>query len=186
RHAPKAGVTMMLVVLVMTVFVDLIIAVATGMVMASMVFMKRHSDLQLQSIKTIREVDEDTPLSQEEAEIFRAAQGRILLVHLGGPMSFGAAKGMARLLAQFDEYDSLILELTDMPQIDFTASRALFDMVTDAKSMGREVFLVGTRKPVQEMLTKQGIIAEVPAGHRVEKRLAALQEAQRLLRAKQA
>ena len=40
RHAPKAGVTMMLVVLVMTVFVDLIIAVATGMVMASMVFMK--------------------------------------------------------------------------------------------------------------------------------------------------
>ena len=94
------------------------------MVMASMVFMKRHSDLQLQSIKTIREVDEDTPLSPEEAEIFRAAQGRILLVHLGGPMSFGAAKGMARLLAQFDEYDSLILELTDMPQIDFTASRA--------------------------------------------------------------
>ncbi|MBP6806679.1 MAG: SulP family inorganic anion transporter, partial [Chromatiaceae bacterium] len=186
RHAPKAGVTMMLVVLVMTVFVDLIIAVATGMVMASMVFMKRHTDLQLQSIKTIREVDEDTPLSPEEAEIFRAAQGRILLVHLGGPMSFGAAKGMARLMAQFDEYDSLILELTDMPQIDFTASRALFDMVTDAKSMGREVFLVGTRKPVQEMLTKQGIIAEVPAGHRVEKRLVALQEAQRLLRAKQA
>jgi SulP family sulfate permease len=182
RNAPKAGVTMMFVVLVMTVLVDLIIAVATGMVMASMVFMKRQTDLQLKSIKTIREVDEDTPLSPQEAEIFREAEGRILLLHLGGPMSFGAAKGMARLLAQFDQYDILILELTDMPQIDFTASRALYDMVIDAKTMGREVFLVGTRPPVHSMLTKLGIIAAVPASHMIENRLATLQEAQRLLR----
>ncbi len=181
RNAPKAGVTMMFVVLAMTVLVDLIIAVATGMVMASMIFMKRHTDLQLQSIKAIREVDEDSPLSPEEAAIFQQAQGRIMMLHLGGPMSFGAAKGMARLLAQFDEYDILILELTDMPQIDFTASRALYDMVFDAKAMGREVFLVGARPRVADMLTKQGIIDQVPAAHRVEKRLAALQAAQRLL-----
>ena len=186
RAAPKAGVIMMFVVLGMTVLVDLIIAVATGMVMASMVFMKRQTDLQLQSIKAIREVDEDSPLSPEEADIFHQAQGRIMMLHLGGPMSFGAAKGMARLLAQFDEYDVLILDLTDMPQIDFTASRALHDMVFDAKSMGREVFLVGTRGPVAEMLTKQGIIDQVPAAQRVEKRLAALQAAQRLLQARSA
>ena len=186
RAAPKVGVIMMFVVLAMTVLVDLIIAVATGMVMASMVFMKRQTDLQLQSIKAIREVDEDSPLSPEEAEIFHQAQGRIMMLHLGGPMSFGAAKGMARLLAQFDEYDVLILDLTDMPQIDFTASRALYDMVFDAKSMGREVFLVGTRGPVVEMLTKQGIIDQVPAAHRVEKRLAALQAAQALLHARTA
>jgi SulP family sulfate permease len=173
---------MMIVVLTMTVLVDLIIAVATGMVMASMVFMKRQTDLQLQSIKAIREVDEDSPLTPEEAEIFREAQGRIMMLHLGGPMSFGAAKGMARLLAEFDQYDILILELTDMPQIDFTASRALYDMVYDARSMGREVFLVGARKPVAEMLTKQGIMAQVPEDRRIEKRLAALQEAQMLLR----
>lgn len=183
RNAPKAGVTMMFVVLAMTVLVDLIIAVATGMVMASMIFMKRHTDLQLQSIKAIREVDEDSPLSPEEAEIFQQAQGRIMMLHLGGPMSFGAAKGMARLLAQFDEYDILILDLTDMPQIDFTASRALYDMVFDAKTMGRQVFLVGGRKSVVEMLTKQGIIDQIPADHRVEKRLVALQAAQRLLEA---
>jgi SulP family sulfate permease len=100
-------------------------------------------------------------------------------------MSFGAAKGMARLLAQFDQYDILILELTDMPQIDFTASRALYDMVIDAKTMGREVFLVGTRPPVHSMLTKLGIIAAVPASHMIENRLATLQEAQRLLRERQ-
>ena len=113
--APKAGVVTMMVVLLVTVFVDLIIAVAIGMTMAGMVFMNRMVDLQLKSISTTREVDEDSPLDEEEAAILAEAKGRILVFHLGGPMSFGAAKGMARRLAQYDEYDVLILDLTDMP-----------------------------------------------------------------------
>jgi SulP family sulfate permease len=179
--APKAGVLMMVVVLVMTVFIDLIIAVAVGMAMAGMVFMKRMVDLQLESINVIRDVDEDTPLTEEEAAIVNEAKGHILLFHLGGPMSFGAAKGMARQLAQFDEYDVLILELTDVPQIDFTATRALFDMVQDAQSMGRQVFLVGCRKQVCEMMRKQGVTTGVPKDHLVEARLDALRSAHRLV-----
>lgn len=41
RHAPRAGVMMMFSVLFITVFVDLITAVAIGMIMASFVFMQR-------------------------------------------------------------------------------------------------------------------------------------------------
>lgn len=185
RTAPKAGVAMMVVVLSMTVFIDLIIAVAVGMAMAGMVFMKRMVDLQLESIHTIREVDEDTPLSEDEAEIIKEADGRILLFHLGGPMSFGAAKGMARQLAQFDEYDALVLELTDVPQIDFTATRALYDMVYDAQSMGRQVFLVGCRKQVCDMMKQQGVTASVPKENIVGERLDALNFALRLIRENQ-
>ncbi|MBT8420096.1 MAG: hypothetical protein KJO08_04455, partial [Gammaproteobacteria bacterium] len=47
HHAPKAGVVMMFTVLFITVFVDLITAVAIGVIMASLVFMKRMTDLQL-------------------------------------------------------------------------------------------------------------------------------------------
>lgn len=179
--APKAGVAMMVVVLLMTVFIDLIMAVAVGMAMAGMVFMKRMVDLQLESINTIRDVDEDTPLSEEEAGIIKEAKGRILVFHLGGPMSFGAAKGMARQLAEFDEYDALILELTDVPQIDFTATRALFDMVHDAQSVGREVFLVGCHEQVCEMMRKQGVTSQLPKQNLVKDRLDALRLARRLL-----
>ncbi|RKZ58350.1 MAG: hypothetical protein DRQ44_14805 [Gammaproteobacteria bacterium] len=179
--APRAGVAMMMVVLGMTVFVDLIMAVAIGMAMAGMVFMKRMVDLQLESINAIREVDEDTPLSEEEAEIVKQAEGRILLFHLGGPMSFGAAKGMARQLSQFDDYDVLILELTDVPQIDFTATRALFDMVYDAKSDGREVLMVGCRKQVCDMMKKQGVTAEIPEENQFKERLDALRLARQFI-----
>ena len=177
RVAPRAGVVMMLVVLLMTVFVDLIMAVAVGMAMAGMVFMKRMVDLQLQSIQAIREVDENTPLSEEEAAIIEQAEGRILLFHLGGPMSFGAAKGIVRSLARFDEYDVLVLELSDVPQIDFTATRALFDIVQDALAADREVFLVGCRPQVCDMLRRLEVTARVPEDHLVENRLDALRMA---------
>ncbi len=183
--APKAGVSTMLVVFSITVFIDLIIAVAVGMAMAGMISMKRTVDLQLQSISAIREVDEDTPLSEEEAELIKEAQGRILLFHLGGPMSFGAAKGMARQLAMYDEYEVLILDLTDVPQIDYTATRALFDMVHDARSMGRQVYLVGCRKQVCDMMDKLGVTAQVPKESLVDDRLDALHFGLRLLKEKQ-
>lgn len=180
RTAPKAGISMMIVVLSMTVFVDLIMAVAVGMAMAGMVFMKRMVDLQLNSIQTIRDVDEDTPLSEEEAAILKQAEGRILIFHLGGPMSFGAAKGMARQLDQFDEYDILILELSDVPQIDFTATRALYDMVYDAQSEGRQVFLVGCHQQVCDMMDKQNVIARLPKENLVKERVDALRIARQM------
>jgi SulP family sulfate permease len=183
--APKAGVATMAVVLFMTVFVDLIIAVAIGMAMAGMIFMNRMVELQLKSISTIREVDENTPLSKDEAELMAEADGHILLFHLGGPMSFGAAKGMARRLAQFDEYDALILELTDVPQVDFTSTRALYDMVNGAKESGREVFMVGCRKQVCDMMRKHGVTAQVPKDNLVGERIDALHFALRMIREKQ-
>ncbi len=183
--APKAGVITMAVVLFMTVFIDLIIAVAIGMAMAGMVFMNRMVELQLNSISTIRDVDEDTPLSRDEAEVLAEAKGRILLFHLGGPMSFGAAKGMTRKLAQFDEYDALILEFTDVPQIDFTSTRALFDIVNNAQEAGRIVFMVGCRKQVCDMMRKHGVTTQVPEENLVGERLDALHFALRMIREKQ-
>ena len=53
RQAPRAGVFFMLVVLLLTVFVDLITAVGVGIVMASLLFVKRMSGLQLTNITAI-------------------------------------------------------------------------------------------------------------------------------------
>jgi sulfate permease, SulP family len=177
RTAPPTGIVIMVVVLGITVFIDLIIAVAVGMAMAGMVFMKRMVDLQLESINTVRDVDEAAPFSDEEKAIFKQAQGRILLFHIGGPMSFGAAKGMVRQMAQFDQYDVLVVDLSDMPQIDFTATRALEDIIVDAQDRGRRVLLAGCRPKVQKSLERQGLIAKIHTQHLHGKRIDALQDA---------
>ena len=43
-------------------------------------------------------------------------------------MSFGSVKGMARRLAKFDQDRALVLDMTDVPMLDYTMSRASEDM----------------------------------------------------------
>jgi SulP family sulfate permease len=181
RHAPRAGVIMMFTVLIITVFVDLITAVAIGVIMASLVFMKRVTDLQLESITAITDPQEESPLTDEEAVVMEQAHGRLLLFHLGGPMSFSSAKGMARRLAGFDEYDALVLDMTDVPVIDYTTSRAIEDMIHDAQDRGRHAFLVGARPAVAKLLDQQRVLEQLPEGHQHVKRLDALKHAVQLL-----
>lgn len=182
RTAPKAGVVIMLTVFFMTLFVNLIMAVGVGMIMASFLFMQRMVDLQLDSITTVTDPASEMPLSREESAIIEEADGKILLYHIGGPMSFGAAKGMIRRLSQFEDYDVLVLDLSDVPQIDFTSTKALDEMLNDAWDKGREAFLVSSRPKVSKMLEKQGIVGQMSKERIKEIRLDALKAALDIVR----
>jgi len=146
RRAPLAGVIMMFTVLGITVFIDLITAVAVGVVMASLIFMKRMTDLQLDGINAINcSYREDTSLTDEERKIMDNTNCRILVYELSGPMSFSSAKGMARQLSAYSDYDVLILDLTEVPIVDFTTTRAIKDIIDEAEAHGRHAFLVGSQ-----------------------------------------
>lgn len=181
NRAPLAGVLIMFTVFFITVFVDLISAVAVGMVMASFLFLKRMTDMQIESITTITQPGEETPLNNDEAEIMAQANGRILLYHLRGPLSFGAAKGMIRRLAAFREYDALVLDLSDITAVDFTSSRAIDDMINDAQAAQRHVFLVGARASLKQYFEKLGILQQVDSDNIYTNRLDALKHAAALL-----
>jgi SulP family sulfate permease len=181
RSAPKAGVMLMLTVLLMTVFVDLIMAVATGMVMASFIFMKRMTDLQLAQATATSRSTEELPLNETERAIMDAANGQILLYHLEGAMSFSAAKGIARRLASFDQYGVLVLDLTHVSHVDFTSARALEDMIRSAQDSGRHAYLVGARESVKSFLQQQGVLAQLQEGHLFGRRQDALHHAAELL-----
>jgi len=158
RTAPNAGVAIMAVVLSLTVFVDLIIAFAIGMLMASMIFMKRMSDLQSEGALLVNLPTEETPLNDHEKAILTEAQGRILLYHMEGPLSF------------------------DVPAVDFTSSMALNDMISDMLTTpNRYVFLVGLRPKVKNFLEKQGTLDHIDKSHIYEERHTALCHAARVI-----
>jgi SulP family sulfate permease len=179
--APKAGVLIMVTVLVITVSIDLLLAVGIGMVMASFLFMNRMTEIQISNIKAMTETDQETPLSEEESAILDEANGLIMLFHLSGPMSFSSAKAMVRRHAGTAGYKAMLLDLTSVPSIDFTTARAIEDIVVDTKSAGREIFLVGARPAVCEVLEKQQILRHFHTGHLYQSRLDALLHAKSVI-----
>ncbi len=181
--SPAPGVVIMFTVLLMTVFVDLIIAVAAGMTMASMLHLKRHSELQLSKINILRSVDEESPMSAEEVGILNGSEGHLLLFHIGGPMSFGAAKEMVKMLAYQQDYRVLVLDMSDVPSLDYTSCQAIKDMISGTLDAGRNVVIALPQDKPCVLLEREQALDALAMQYRHISRLSALRYAQKLLEA---
>jgi len=179
-RAPRAGVTIMLMVLVLTVFVDLIIAFAAGMIAASLLFVKRMADLQIKSARAGSGSDDELILDPQERSVLANAGDRILLYRFSGPISFGAAKGISRQLTINDHHKVLLLDFVDVPMIDTSGAFGIEEIVSDAIEQGVAVVVVGMRSNVYDVLDRLGSLAGVGADHRFDVRLPAFERAAEL------
>ncbi|NER52680.1 MAG: SulP family inorganic anion transporter, partial [Symploca sp. SIO1A3] len=173
----KKAAGIMYGVLFLTVFVDLITAVAVGVFVANLLTVQKLTDWQAGEIQATTIPNEDMRLSHEEKQLLLQAHGRILLFRLGGPLSFGAAKSISRRMTIVEKFDVLILDFSDVPILGVTASLAIETMIKDAIEQRREVFVVGASGDVQKRLRCLEIFENLPPRNRVTNRLEALQQA---------
>ena len=168
---------LMYLVMFLTVFVDLITAVAVGVFFANLLTVKSLSDLQSTRVQAITDPDDNSDLTMAEKHILKQAKGKILLFNLTGPMSFGAAKTISQRMGIVSKFEVLILDLSDVPLIGVTASLAIENMIRDACDRDRKVFLVGATGRVKERLQKMKLLKLLPPENRYSERIFALQEA---------
>jgi SulP family sulfate permease len=181
HRAQKRDLILMLVVLVLTVFVDVITAVGVGIVMASLVFVKEMADVQVQSIRTIvDDIDHDL-LTADEAEAFRECSGRAAILHLSGAMSFGAANEMMRRMVSVRPVDVLIIDLTDVPSVDGSAALTLEEIMQRALDADQEVLVVGMQFNVARVLGRIGALDDLRETMRFSTRIEAIEVARKIL-----
>lgn len=178
--APRADVVVMVLVLSITVFVDLITGVAAGVVTASLLFVKRMADLELTNLSVITDGSPEIPLNDEESQVMERNKGRILLIHVAGPMSFGSAKDMVRRLEAdrgFNSVKSVVLDLSDVSSIDGTAAMSVDDMLQMIHDNNQHLFFIGMQPHVRDVLDGFGVLSRIRSAHRFGNRLDALRHA---------
>ena len=181
NKVPKAGIIIMLTVFVITVVVDLLLAVGVGMVMASFLFMHRMTQLQIDSMDSISNSETVQRLSDEEGMIVDQADGKIMIFKMSGPLSFTSAKAMSRYHAKLRNYNIILLDLSEVTLVDFTTSLALENIILDTQNAGKKIYLVGANELVYATLEKQGITDHLAVEFIFKDRLSCLQNAQSLL-----
>ena len=144
-------------VLLLTVFVDLVTAVVVGAFVANILTIHRLTSIQVDRVRAISSTDDEpiTELTPYECKLLRQAQekGRIILVHMSGPMSYGAARTIAFHMGQ--NFDVLILDLTNVPLIGVTAAMTIEAEIKAARRQRRgEIFIVGANGQVKERLRR--------------------------------
>ena len=153
-------------VLLLTVFVDLITAVVVGAFVANMLTIHRLTSIQVEQVRAITDPDDTVraKLNLEECQLLRQCQkqGKIILLQMSGPMSYGAARTIAFHMGQ--DYDALILDLTDVPLMGVTAAMTVEAEIKAARRQRQgEIFIVGAKGQVEERLRRFRVQNSLPA-----------------------
>ncbi len=163
-------------VLVLTVLVDVIVAVGAGVFVANILTVERLSRLQETGVRTIDPSGDPVVLDTEERELLEAAGDSVVLFHLSGPMIFGVAQAIARETAAMKAGASvLIIDLAEVNHLSTTIALALENVVLQAVSAERSVIISGAHGQAASMLRKLGL--EAPGVRWVDTRLTAIREA---------
>lgn len=157
------GMAIMYGVMLLTVFVDLIVAVGLGVFISNILIIERLSREQARQVKAISDADEnDVPLTDSERALLDQASGKVLFFYLSGPMIFSVSKAIARQHNHISDYEAMILDLTDVPMIDVTVGLALENAINDALDAHCAVYLLCPNVHTKQQLEKFHILDLVP------------------------
>jgi SulP family sulfate permease len=165
RISPK-GALIMYAVILLTVFEDLIVAVGVGLFVANIITIRRLSELLAEDIRVVRDPDDEgAGFSERERELLREANGRVLVVQLGGPLPFGAAKAISDLRLEQATDRVLVVDLADATYVGVSAGLALERAVGEAVDAGIDVYLSGATGQVRDRLRTLGLEDRLPEAH---------------------
>src|SRR5690606_30832043 len=99
RRAPREKVVVMAVTFALTVFVDLITAVAVGIILASFVNSRWLAEEQLKGLKQSTLGEDLEHLTAEEKALLKSANGKVAVTLLHGSFSYASARELARRAA---------------------------------------------------------------------------------------
>lgn len=151
---PREDAFVLIVVYLLTVFVDLLTAVGVGVVLSCVILMKRSSDIAEGSYETSGSDAADMPENSSE-------------VNVGGPLFFGSVTGFSNVVQNIPEGTAaVIFRMDKVSYLDQSGIYALETAVKDQLAAGTAVYLTGLSEKNRKKLEAIGMIPTlVPADH---------------------
>ena len=156
---PRPEVVIMLIVLVLSSVWNLVYAVGIGLVIASLMFMKKIGDLtakrsNIKSFKKEKSWPDEigTPLNEE----------KIFIKHIKGPLFFGSTSDFQELIKQIpDTATTIIIRMGRMQYIDQSGLYAMEDALVDLVRSDKKVLLVNIIEQPRYMMERIDIIPDL-------------------------
>jgi SulP family sulfate permease len=159
----------LLLVLFVTVFYDLIAAVGVGLVIASVVFMKRMSDLSEEEVEVydLSHSEEKEAVWEDESSIPDSIREKVVFKHLSGPMFFGFATHFKNLLADLGDLHVVVIRMRKVPFMDQSGVYALEASIEDLRAEGVLVVITEPNEQVMEKMKGMKIIPRLVSENHV-------------------
>ena len=161
---PKSDVTVMIVTFLLTVILDLTIAIELGLLLAILLFLRRV--MENTAIHRFGEqIDIADGQETTQHEILNLEQG-VEVYEIDGPFFFGVATKFDEMMRSMGDKPLVrILRMRKVPFIDSTAIHNLEILIKSSQREGIHVVLSGVRHNVHLSLEKSGIEELVGKDH---------------------
>src|SRR5690606_10282220 len=135
----KAEITVMMVVLLLSVFWNLVYAVGIGLVLASIIFMKKIGDLTANHSKVVplKNADELTTEWKDEMNFPERLKEEVFIKRLEGPLFFGYTSDFQQLALEIPETAThVIIRMGKSPYIDQSGLYAMEEVLLEISKKG--------------------------------------------------
>ncbi|MGE0738562.1 SulP family inorganic anion transporter [Sulfurimonas sp.] len=137
----------------LTVFVDLTVAIQIGVVLSSLLFMKRMADL---GVAPSARIDSDV------LEDYSNVPEGISIYEISGPLFFASAKQYSEVIKNIGfQSQILIIRMRHVPFVDATALHNFEEMIKILQHAGVKIVLSGVQESVLKDLNKGGVVSLV-------------------------
>ncbi len=159
-YMPKAEVIIMVTVLVLSSVWNLVYAVGIGLVIASLMFMKKIGDL------TAKRSDVKSLLKEkswpDEVDMPKDLKEKVFVKHLKGPLFFGSTSEFQQLAKQIPPQASfVIIRMGRMQYMDQSGLYAMEDVLVDLVKQQKKILLVNIQEQPKYMLERIDIIPDL-------------------------
>ena len=168
KRAPKSDITLLIVTLVISLWLGLMQAVGFGLVLASLLFMKRMADVTDITCWTYADdyhsVQEENENYEEDTDTenisLKVVPKHTLVFEVNGPLFFGAADKINGIALNIEE-DILILRMRSVPAMDATALRTLENVFETCKKNNTALIFSHVNMQPYSVMEKSGFVNKV-------------------------
>ncbi len=150
KHSPKSDVAVLAVTFLLTVVFDLVVAIAVGLSLACLLFMKRMADV---AVVKEWEYVEDT---EDDRGRLKPVPAHVMVYEITGPMFFGAADKIPHIKRNTGR-SVLILRMRSVPAMDITALNGLRRLWHECRDKGIQVLFSHVNEQPMSVFQKSGM-----------------------------
>jgi SulP family sulfate permease len=166
---PRTEIIIMTVVLLLSVFWNLVYAVGIGLLLACLFFMKKMGDLTKNNSK----VGLVSKEKEFEINISEKSKENVFIKHLNGPLFFGFTSEFVSIANKIPKTASvIIIDMEKVPYIDQSGLFALEDVILDLDKKDIKIIMTGIQSQPMQLMKTIGILGELIPEERVFKSLA--------------
>ena len=157
RSAPKSDIIVLFVTLIFTVVFDLVVAIGVGLVLASLLFMKRMADVT--EAHNWIDVTDDEDTDPDNISL-KKIPDNTRVYEINGPMFFAASDKFGYVLDD-KKFHILIIRMRNVPAIDSTGVEELKNIVKHCEKRDIKVIFSHVNEQPMRAMTKAGFTERV-------------------------